>query len=82
MQANLTLNKFRIKDTTINVDIPQNDLANLMYYLHFVYDVLKLPDLIPYIDYHNYYSHRGNINNIIYLAKLFNPSQMTLLELL
>ena len=77
MQANLTLNEFRIKDTTISVDIPQNDLANLMYYLHCVYDVLKLPDLIPYMDYPNYYRHRGNINNIIYLAKLFNPSQMT-----
>ena len=77
MQANLTLNKFRIRDTTVNVIIPPNDLARLMYYLNCVNSVLNFPNLTPYTDYHNYYLYNHEINNIIYYAKLFNPNQMT-----
>ena len=73
MQANLTPNKFRIRDTTINIQFPPNDLTRLMFYLNCVNSFLDF----PFTGYHNYYLHSHEINYIIYYAKMFNPTQMT-----
>ena len=77
MQVDLTMNKFRVRDTTINVTVPPNDIAKLMYYLSCVYEVLFLQDLIPYINYQYYYNLLNEqIYNVINYAKLFNPTKM------
>ena len=77
MQADLTMNKFRVRETTINVTVPPNDIAKLMYYLSCVYEVLFLQDLIPYINYQYYYNLLNEqIYNVINYAKLFNPTKM------
>ena len=64
MEANLAMNKFRIRDTSETVQVPSNDLAKLMYYLHCVYDVLKLEDLTPYMDY-QYYNNLSDEKKVI-----------------
>ena len=81
MEANCHLNKFSIKDKSKTVQVPPNDLAQLMYYLHCVYDVLKISDLIPYINYQNYnnLSNREK-NDVIYYANLFSPTKMTAIK--
>ena len=81
MEANLAMNKFRIRDTSETVQVPSNDLAKLMYYLHCVYDVLKLEDLTPYMDY-QYYNNLSDEkkSDIIYYSKLFNPNKMLLIK--
>ena len=76
MEANLTLNRFRIRDTSVNVNIPPNDLAKLMYYLSCVNSVIRVADLSPYINYNVYYLMLGQINTIINLAKIYSPDKM------
>ena len=77
MQANYAMNRLRIKDTTITVNVPPNFVAQLKYYLYCVNSVLNYGDLSPYTDYNYYlYLSQEEIDNIIFYAKLFNPTKM------
>ena len=76
MFANLTMNRLNIKDNSVTVRVPPNDLARLMYYLSCVYDVFKCEELEPYIDYKNYFL-LYDIDDVIKFARIFNPYVMS-----
>ena len=75
MIANLTMNRLNIKDDSVIVPVPGNDLAKLMYYLKCVYNVFKCEELEPYIDFKNYFL-LYNIDDVIKFARIFNPRTM------
>ena len=77
MQANLGYNKLTVKDNSVNTNIPDNDVARLMYYLNCVSCVLKYNGFSQYTNYNAYYllSNEDKIN-LLKLAILFNPDIM------
>ena len=77
MQANLGYNKFTVKDNSVDINIPDNDVARLMYYLQCVSSVLKYNGFSQYTNYNAYYllSNEDKIN-LLKLAIIFNPDIM------
>ena len=77
MQANLGYNKFTVKDNSVDINIPDNDVARLMYYLQCVSSVLKYNGFFQYNNYNAYYllSNEDKIN-LIKLSIIFNPDIM------
>ena len=77
MEANLEYNSLKIQDKSVKVNVPNNDLARLMYYLRMVSNVLNYKRFYPFTDYTNYNSMSiQDINSIIQLANKFNPEAM------
>ena len=77
MEANLAYNKLSIRDNSVSVNIPDNDIAKLMFYLKCVSNVLKYNGFGQYTNYNNYYSlSNQEIKTLIKLATIFNPEVM------
>ena len=77
MEANLNYNRLRLRDTSRNVTIPNNDVARLMYYLDCVSTVLNYKGFGLYTDYHNFYRLSGQ--NMIELLELINKFNIEVL---
>ena len=78
MEASLGYNRIRIRDTSTSVNVPNNDVARLMYYLKCVFTVLECNKSSQYTDYNNYESliMNSGVNELIRLVKMFNPGIM------
>ena len=77
MEAGFGYNRLKIKDDTVKVFVPEDDIAKLMYYLDCVSTVLKYDGFYPYNDYKNYkYLTSEERKLVIELAILFNPKIM------
>ena len=77
MEADFGYNRLKIKDETVKVVVPEDDIAKLMYYLDCVSTVLKYDGFYPYNDYQNYkYLTSEERKLVIELAFLFNPKIM------
>ena len=77
MNLDLAANKLTIEDNTVEVNVPNNTKAQLMYYLNCVSEVLETDKLGRYINYKEYYLiPDSEIVSIFYLAVLFNPEVM------
>ena len=77
MNIDLTSKKLTVKDTTHEVFIPGNPVAQLMYYLNCVSSVIDTNILNGYTNYSQYYIFpQSKIPEVIDLAKLFNPEIM------
>lgn len=79
MEARLGYNRVRIRDTSISANVPDNDVARLMYYLKCVFTVLECNSYSQYTDYNNYGNLlllNSGISELIRLAKKFNPNIM------
>ena len=77
MNLDLATNKFTVKDTTVEVFVPGNPKAQLMYYLNCISEVLMTDKLNRYTNYQKYYLiPDSEIENIMALALIFNPKIM------
>ena len=77
MEANFRYNRTRFIDDTVRVDIPDNDVARLMYYLHCLSCVINNNEINQYTSYHNYFMlSNQDIDNVIELSRKFNPEEM------
>ena len=77
MKADFRYKQLEIRDTTVEVTVPNDDIARLMYYLDCVSNVVKYDGFEPYIDYKNYnYLGSDKKKSVIELAILFNPKIM------
>ena len=66
-----------IKDIFTSGKVPNNDIAKLMYYLKNVFTALKCKRFSDFTNYKNYYTlSNSEINELIQLAKTFNPQIM------
>ena len=75
MSATLAIKKFQIQRTGVIADVPDNDLAMLMYYLGCVFSVIQVDKNNKYCDYNKYYTLNEDEQKSVYdLAKLFDPS--------
>lgn len=75
MSATLAINKLQIELTGVRSNVPNNDLAMLMYYLGCVFTVIQVEKNNKYCDYSKYYTLNKDDKKTVYeLAKLFNPS--------
>lgn len=74
MSATIGTNKLEIKNITVYVTIPDNNIARLMYYLNCIVDVIEYDDKIP-IDYKNYDKlSNAECDMVVEVAKILNPS--------
>ncbi len=82
MNIDLASKKFIVKDTTRRVFVPENPVAQLMYYLHCVSGVIDTNKLNGYTNYLQYnFFPDFKIPELIALTKLFNPEVMIKLRL-
>ena len=74
MAANLLYNNLEVEPIGVNVTIPGNDIARLMYYLSCVATVIDHDKADILIDYEHYYLlSEAEKDLLIELASLFNP---------
>ena len=74
MEASLNYDRFRFKDTSVNVTVPNNDIARLMYYLDCVSSVLNYNGLKAYTNFNNYYNlSEQDMRELLELINIFNP---------
>ena len=77
MSLTLGYESLKIKMTGTKADVPDNDLAILMYYLLCVFAIIKFDGAEKYTDYENYYLlSTEEEQTIVGLACLFNPKIM------
>ena len=77
MNLDLATNKLTVKDTTVEVFIPDNPKAQLMYYLNCISEVLMTDKLSRYTNYQKYYLiPDSELPDIVALALIFNPEIM------
>ena len=75
MSATLGVNKFSVERTGVTAEVPNNNLANLMYYLKSVFSVIQLEGLSKYTDYNNYHNLTYAEKKTVYeLASKLSPS--------
>ena len=74
MEANLNYDRFKFKDTSKNITVPNNDVAKLMYYLDCVSSVLNYKGFSEYTNYNNYYNlSEQDMKELLVLINTFNP---------
>ena len=73
MSATVTINNLKIERTWVTTDVPNNDLARLMYYLSCVFITIKYDNYNKLSDYQNYTNLNEEKKFSIYLAILFDP---------
>ena len=56
MSTTLGVNKFSVPRISISAEIPNNNLAKLMYYLSCVFTVIQYEGYNKFSDYKNYYN--------------------------
>ena len=77
MEESLGYKRITIKDNTVSANVPNNDIAKLMYYLRSVSSVLSFNGFGEYINYNKYYClSNQDIITLIGLANKFNPDIM------
>jgi hypothetical protein len=78
MSATFGFNDIRVRPTGYRVEVPQNDIARLMYYLSCVDTVINYGKEDMYTDYEHYYLLTGPERiELIKLVTLFNPKFFT-----
>ena len=75
MSGVFNFNRMQVQElSTHRVNVPDNDIARLMYYLKCVSSVLKNNGLSQYTNYNKYYNLSSKEKNeVIQLANIFNP---------
>ena len=74
MSATLGINKLLVEKIGTKVQLPNNDLARLMYYLNCVFSVIQYDQNNKISDYKRYYNLNEEEKALVYtLAILFNP---------
>ena len=82
MSLDFNYQSLDIKPTGSLVDIPENKLAKLMYYLDCVLSVIQYAQDTKYTDFHNYYLLTKEDEEVVKnLVILFNPKLMLELKL-
>ena len=74
MSATLGINHLSVERTGIKVEVPNNNLARLMYYLSCIFNVIQYNDNNDLSDYKHYYNLNQEQKKTVYaLAILFDP---------
>ena len=74
MSINLDFNSLNVEKIGRTVNVPNNDLARLMYYLNCVASVIQYDEDNKLTDYQNYHMLTKKEEDVVYgLAALFNP---------
>ena len=74
MSATLGINHLSVERTGIKAEVPNNNLARLMYYLNSVFTVIQYNDNNDLSDYtHYYYLNQEQKKTVYALAVLFDP---------
>lgn len=74
MSLTLGINKLKVEQVGNTVNVPQNHLAKLMYYLACVFNVIKYDKNKKLIDYEHYDDlDNDEVETVYKLATLFNP---------
>ena len=74
MSVTLGCRDIKVEDNTVKVNVPENDLAKLMYYLSCVSNAINYNEANKYTDYQRYYLLSQNEKKEVYaLAILLNP---------
>ena len=74
MSATLGINHLSVERTGIKAEVPNNNLARLMYYLNSVFTVIQYNDNNDLSDYtHYYYLNQEQKKAVYALAVLFDP---------
>ena len=74
MSINLDFNSLNVEKIGRTVNVPNNDLARLMYYLNCVASVIQYEEDNKLTDYQNYHMLTKKEEDAVYgLAASFNP---------
>ena len=74
MSATLGINKLSVERTGVEVQVPNNNLARLMYYLSCIFNVIQYNENNKLSDYKNYFYLTNEEKKAVYaLAILFKP---------
>ena len=74
MSINLDFNSLNVEKIGRTVNVPNNDLARLMYYLNCISAVIQYDEQNKLIDYQRYYDLNKEEENAVYaLAIVLNP---------
>ena len=73
MTVSVAGEKITVKDTTVDVTVPDNPYAKLMYYLHCIEDCISI-DFGSLSDYSNYYKYGSDEKSaVVELCQLLTP---------
>ena len=74
MSATLGINHLSVKKTGVKVEVPNNNLARLMYYLSCIFTVIQYNENNNLSDYTHYYNlNEEEKKTVLTLAGIFNP---------
>ena len=74
MSATFGMNKFSVQRTGVQVEVPNNNLARIMYYLSCVFNTIQYNESNKLSDYQHYYYLNEDDKKAVYaLAVLLNP---------
>ena len=74
MSATFGMNKFSVQRTGVQVEVPNNNLARIMYYLSCVFNTIQYNESNKLSDYQHYYYLNEDEKKAVYaLAVLLNP---------
>ena len=72
--ATLGINKFSVERIGVQVQVPNTNLARLMYYLKCIFTVIQYYESNKLSDYQNYYYlTEDEKKTVLALATLFDP---------
>ena len=72
--ATLGINKFSVEKTGVKAEVPNTNLARLMYYLSCIFTVIQYKESNRLSDYQNYYYlTEDEKKTVLALATLFDP---------
>ncbi len=75
MSATLGVNKFSVERTGVTADVPNTNLALLMYYLKCVFSAIQYDEYNKFSDYKNYYNLTNEEKKAVFvLASKLSPS--------
>ena len=74
MSASLGINHLSVQRIGVSVEVPNNNLARLMYYLSCIFTVIQYDENNQLSDYKHYYNlNEDEINTVYSLSVLFDP---------
>ena len=74
MSASFGMNKFSVQRIGVQVEVPNNNLARIMYYLSCVFNTIQYNESNKLSDYQHYYYLNEDEKKAVYaLAVLLNP---------